>query len=248
GLPRAHPYTDSYQFTRSYSYHKYHVKVPTSAGIRQWRAICGLKHSSQTTSVNQPMLQPCRRSLPHPSCATMRTAWGSAYWLVGQATWCLTAEQENRRAGDNVSINQTSRALQRSPIMFSAIHRACTMASYHYSQLPESNVRSLLGRPGTAKVTNPSFLKIPEHMRGGSRPLCTPAFAMTDLKNQGKQFSQVLLNLKCVHGSSAATTGPTFMSLYVQLSRAERWEGPYLFRKPAQSDFIEPKNELDRET
>lgn len=124
--------------------------------------------------------------------------------------------------------------------------------------------RSLLGRPGTAKVTNPSFLKIPEHMRGGSSkskgelgfdrathrtgPLCTPAFAMTDLKNQGKQFSQVLLNLKCVHGSSAATTGPTFMSLYVQLSRAERWEGPYLFRKPAQSDFIEPKNELDRET
>src|SRR5438552_7310976 len=36
------------------------------------------------------------------------------------------------------------------------------------------------------------------------------------------------------------------MSLYVQLSRAERWEGLYLFRKPARSEFIEPKNVLDR--
>jgi len=35
------------------------------------------------------------------------------------------------------------------------------------------------------------------------------------------------------------------MSLYVQLSRAERWEGLYLFRKPARGDFIEPKNVLD---
>lgn len=37
------------------------------------------------------------------------------------------------------------------------------------------------------------------------------------------------------------------MSLYVQLSRAERWEGLYLFQKPARSDFIEPKNMLDRD-
>jgi len=34
------------------------------------------------------------------------------------------------------------------------------------------------------------------------------------------------------------------MSLYVQLSRAERWGGLYLFRKPARDDFIEPKNVL----
>jgi hypothetical protein len=37
------------------------------------------------------------------------------------------------------------------------------------------------------------------------------------------------------------------MSLYVQLSRTERLEGLYLFRKPARSDFIEPKNMLDRD-
>jgi hypothetical protein len=67
---------------------------------------------------------------------------------------------------------------------------------------------------------------------------------MTDQKNQGKQFSEVLLSLKGVHGSSAATR-PNFMSLYVQLSRAERWEGLYLFREPARGDFIELKNALD---
>jgi ATP-dependent DNA helicase PIF1 len=88
------------------------------------------------------------------------------------------------------------------------------------------------GKPGFKWVT---------HRTG---PLCTPAFAMTDQKSQGKQFSEVLLNLKGVYGSSAATR-PSFMSLYVQLSRAERWEGLYLFRKPARGDFIEPKNVLD---
>jgi ATP-dependent DNA helicase PIF1 len=36
------------------------------------------------------------------------------------------------------------------------------------------------------------------------------------------------------------------MSLYVQLSRAEKWDGLYLFRKPARGDFIEPKNVLDK--
>jgi hypothetical protein len=49
-----------------------------------------------------------------------------------------------------------------------------------------------------------------------------------------------------VYGSNAATK-PSFMSLYVQLSRAERWEGLYIFRKPARADFIEPKNILDRD-
>jgi ATP-dependent DNA helicase PIF1 len=37
------------------------------------------------------------------------------------------------------------------------------------------------------------------------------------------------------------------MSLYVQLSRAEKWEGLYLFRKPARANFIEPKNVLGRD-
>ncbi|GKU12202.1 unnamed protein product [Fusarium langsethiae] len=69
---------------------------------------------------------------------------------------------------------------------------------------------------------------------------------MTDQKSQGKQFSEVLLNLKGVYGSSSETR-PSFMSLYVQLSRAERWEGLYLFRRPARGDFIEPKNVLDRQ-
>ena len=39
-----------------------------------------------------------------------------------------------------------------------------------------------------------------------------------------KQFPNILLHLKGVHGSSTATQ-PGFMSLYVQLLRAERWEG-----------------------
>jgi len=36
------------------------------------------------------------------------------------------------------------------------------------------------------------------------------------------------------------------MSLYTQLSRAERWEGLHLFRKLARSNFIKPNNVLDR--
>ena len=63
------------------------------------------------------------------------------------------------------------------------------------------------GKPGFRWVT---------HRTG---PLCTPAFAMTDQKSQGKQFSNVLVNLKGVHSSGTATR-PSFMSLYVQLSRA----------------------------
>ncbi len=90
------------------------------------------------------------------------------------------------------------------------------------------------GRPGFRRVT---------HRTG---PLCTPAFAMTDQKSQGKQFSNVLVNLKGVHSSGTATR-PSFMSLYVQLSRAESWGGLHLFRKPARGDFIEPKNVLDKD-
>ncbi|KAK3358123.1 hypothetical protein B0T25DRAFT_540990 [Lasiosphaeria hispida] len=40
---------------------------------------------------------------------------------------------------------------------------------------------------------------------------------------------------------------PSFMSLYVQLSRVERWEGLYLFWKPGRADFIKLKNVLGRD-
>jgi hypothetical protein len=122
-----------------------------------------------------------------------------------------------------------------------------------------------LAIPGLPKGTimmKSKMVAIPDSMRGkGPRsrgkpgfkwvthrtgPQCTPAFAMTDQKSQGKQFSEVLLNLKGVRGSGTASR-PSFMSLYVQLSRAERWEGLYLFRKPARGDFIEPKNVLDND-
>ena len=69
---------------------------------------------------------------------------------------------------------------------------------------------------------------------------------MTDQKSQGKQFSSVLVNLKGVH-SSGTVTRPSFMSLYVQLSRAQSWDGLHLFRKPGRGDFIEPKNVLDKD-
>jgi hypothetical protein len=90
------------------------------------------------------------------------------------------------------------------------------------------------GKPGFRWVT---------HRTG---PLCTPAYAMTDQKSQGKQFSDVLFNLKGVRGGGTATR-PSFMSLYVQLSRAQNWDGLHLFREPARSDFIEPKNVLDKD-
>ncbi|KAK3358124.1 hypothetical protein B0T25DRAFT_590134 [Lasiosphaeria hispida] len=43
-------------------------------------------------------------------------------------------------------------------------------------------------------------------------PLYMPTFMMIDQKSQGKQFSQVLLNLKGIYGSSV-TMKPSFMSL-----------------------------------
>jgi hypothetical protein len=119
------------------------------------------------------------------------------------------------------------------------------------------------GLPNGTILIKSKTVAVPAHMRGkeaarsrgkpGFRwvthrtgPLCTPAFAMTDQKSQGKQFSDVLLNLKGAHSSGTATR-PSFMSLYVQLSRAESWEGLHLFRKPARGDFIEPKNVLDKD-
>ncbi|RXG41776.1 hypothetical protein VDGE_30528 [Verticillium dahliae] len=120
-----------------------------------------------------------------------------------------------------------------------------------------------LGIPGLPKGTilvKSKMVAIPESMRGKNPtwrgkpgfervthrtgPQCTPAFAMTDQKSQGKQFPEVLVNLKGGHGSGMMTR-LSFMSLYVQLSRAERWEGLYLFREPARADFIEPKIVLD---
>jgi hypothetical protein len=118
------------------------------------------------------------------------------------------------------------------------------------------------GLPNGTILIKIKTVAIPDHMRGkdaGSRgkpgfrwvthrtgPLCTPAFAMTDQKSQGKQFSDVLVNLKGVRGGGTATR-PSFMSLYVQLSRAESWDGLHLFRTPARGDFIEPKNVLDKD-
>jgi hypothetical protein len=118
------------------------------------------------------------------------------------------------------------------------------------------------GLPNGTILIKSTTVAVPNQMRGkeaGSRgkagfrwvthrtgPLCTPAFAMTDQKSQGKQFADVLVNLQGVH-SSGTVTRPSFMSLYVQLSRAERWEGLHLFRKPARSDFIEPPNVLDKD-
>ncbi|EAQ84298.1 predicted protein [Chaetomium globosum CBS 148.51] len=51
---------------------------------------------------------------------------------------------------------------------------------------------------------------------------------MTDQKSQGKQFSNVLVNLKGVHS---------------------KWHGDaaQLHEPPARSDFIEPKNVLDKD-
>ncbi|KAL2127335.1 hypothetical protein VTI74DRAFT_10896 [Chaetomium olivicolor] len=55
------------------------------------------------------------------------------------------------------------------------------------------------------------------------------------------QSSDVLVNLKGVRGGGT-TRRSSFMSFYVQTSRAERWEVLYLFREPARGDFIEPKS------
>ncbi|EAQ86879.1 hypothetical protein CHGG_08132 [Chaetomium globosum CBS 148.51] len=96
------------------------------------------------------------------------------------------------------------------------------------------------GLPNGTILIKSKTVAIPSQMRGkegrwrckpGFRwvthrtgPLCTPAFAMTDQKSQGKQFSDVLVNLKGVHSSGTATR-PSFMSL----------------------DFIEPKDVLDKD-
>ncbi|EAQ92510.1 hypothetical protein CHGG_00745 [Chaetomium globosum CBS 148.51] len=129
-------------------------------------------------------------------------------------------------------------------------------------QSDDSAGLAILGLPNGTILIKSKTVAIPSQMRGkegrwrgkpGFRrvthrtgPFCTPAFAMTDQKSQGKQFSDVLVNLKGVHFGGTATR-PSFMSLYVQLSRAQSWDGLHLFRKPARGDFIEPKNVLDKD-
>jgi hypothetical protein len=126
-------------------------------------------------------------------------------------------------------------------------------------QSDDSAGLAIPGLPNGMILIKSTTVAVPSHLRGkearssgkpGFRwvthrtgPLCTPAFAMTDQKSQGKQFSDVLVNLKGVHSSGTATR-PSFMSLYVQLSRAQSWDGLHLFRKPERGDFIEPKNVL----
>ena len=103
-------------------------------------------------------------------------------------------------------------------------------------QSDDSADLAILGLPNGTILIKSKTVAIPSQIRGkegrsrgkpGFRwvthrtgPLCTPAFAMTDQKSQGKQFSDVLVNLKSVRGGGTATR-PSFMSLYVQLSRAQ---------------------------
>lgn len=130
------------------------------------------------------------------------------------------------------------------------------------AMLIESEATAETAVPGLPKgmmLVKPEAVRVPSELRGGrwraGKPgfarvthrtglPCTPSFAVTDQKSQGKQFSDVLVNLKGGRGRNALGK-PTFMSLYVQLSRAETWDGLYLSRPPERADFIEPKNVLD---
>jgi hypothetical protein len=105
-------------------------------------------------------------------------------------------------------------------------------------QSDDSAGLAIPGLPNGMILIKSKRVAVPAHMRGKD--------AKSDQKSQGKQFSDVLVNLKGVHSSGTATR-PSFMSLYVQLSRAESWDGLHLFRKPERGDFIEPKNELDED-
>jgi hypothetical protein len=110
--------------------------------------------------------------------------------------------------------------------------------------MPEGTL--LLKQAGTAmmKPTSSAFQFLRSSCRRSGLP-CTPAFAMTDFKAQGRTFLKVMLELL---GKKTTTTGPAkcdFMSLYVQLSRATTWEGISLSREPRRIDFIEPINQLE---
>src|SRR5216117_1403100 len=85
--------------------------------------------------------------------------------------------------------------------------------------------------PATSmKRTASNFTFLSEKCRRTGLP-CTPAFVVTDYKSQGRSFTDLLLELR---GKFTTTTGPSkcdFMSLYVQLSRATRWEGIRLYNE-----------------
>ena len=99
--------------------------------------------------------------------------------------------------------------------------------------------------PATSmKRTASNFTFLSEKCRRTGLP-CTPAFVVTDYKSQGRSFTDLLLELR---GKFTTTTGPSkcdFMSLYVQLSRATRWEGIRLYNELRRVDFIEPINQVD---
>ncbi|KAK8093142.1 uncharacterized protein PG998_014543 [Apiospora kogelbergensis] len=123
------------------------------------------------------------------------------------------------------------------------LYRVCPRGAMLLPSKTVAIPEAMRGKGGPRSRSKPGFRWV-THRTG---PLCTPAFAMTDQKSQGKQYANVLLNLKGSKPGTGQGEGarPSFMSLYVQLSRATQWEGLYLFREPARSDFIEPKNVLD---
>ncbi|KAK8013591.1 hypothetical protein PG991_009184 [Apiospora marii] len=68
-----------------------------------------------------------------------------------------------------------------------------------------------------------------------------PGLAASQARISGKQFAEVLLNLKGAPRGTVTAPRPSFISLYMQLSRATQWEGLYLFQEPERSESIEPK-------
>ena len=117
-------------------------------------------------------------------------------------------------------------------------HGSCRAAGPPVAVLLQSNDIADLANPGLVYGTiliKSRTVAIPDSTRGsGARslgkagferpnhrtgPLCTPAFAIADQKSQGKQLSEVLLNLKGVRGGGTAIR-LSYIRLYVQLSRA----------------------------
>jgi hypothetical protein len=110
--------------------------------------------------------------------------------------------------------------------------------------IPEGTI--LLKEIGAAvlKPTPSSFQFLSSPCRRSGLP-CTPAFALTDYKSQGRDFDNVMVELV---GRKITTTGFSkcdFISFYVQISRATSWENFFLSSTPRRIDFIEPINQLD---
>ncbi|KAK7928542.1 hypothetical protein PG985_005540 [Apiospora marii] len=92
---------------------------------------------------------------------------------------------------------------------------------------------SLRGKGGPLSRDKPGFQRV-THRTG---PLCTSAFAVTDRKSQGKQFAEVLLNLK---GAPPRDRNGAAAQLHEPLRAAVEGDA-----EPERSDFIEPRNVLD---